>query len=711
MIIKSIEMLDFGKFHNKKIQLQKGINLIYGENESGKSTAFAFIDAVFYGFSRDSLKRRMYSDEREKYRPWNSVNYSGIIEVEDGNSNYYIYRDFEKDSLEFINTDEGKDLSDSEILTRYSKIKQPGAYFFNVNRDIFQSTSFIGQLQSRIREENYSSLQDLIQNSVLASDENINVNHAVNKLNLRIKEYGNENRKTSVIGALKNETEEISREILMLEEKNFYYEKDVNNILSLKKKLKNMEEKFSKSIKISEQKIYNRAKHKLKKINNTEYFYDYNRLLKLKEEISSFSDSIQELNFSLIELKEIESDTEIERDMEKFQLMKKDKSSGKNRSKNQKAVFLLAAVNILILAAVIITKKNYLLILSLITLIMYFLVIILSKKKDSGKYSYFLNKYDLRSYSELEEFFAKEKEELSLEKYKNQLIKEKRSEIKDKISDLIDRKNRNLREIQEMALKYNVNSTENLKDFLEIKIKSGNEDKIRNLEEINRVLLQGRDLESYNHNIIIDGSEEDFSEKEIENIKLEIASSEEREKIYFQNLEKLSELNEILIIKKREYEKAVRTRDNNIKALEIIESILQNNRKTLMPEIREKMKEITETVTDGKYSDLTISDNFSIMVYDRENRKYVNVENLSNGTADEIYLAFRLSMIDLFHENIPVILDDHFLQYDDVRMEKVLKILNNRKNKNQIIIFTATKRERELFDKNSINYNYIDLRE
>ncbi len=50
MILKELRLISFGKFQNKTICLEEGLNIIYGENESGKTTIHNFIDGMFYGF-------------------------------------------------------------------------------------------------------------------------------------------------------------------------------------------------------------------------------------------------------------------------------------------------------------------------------------------------------------------------------------------------------------------------------------------------------------------------------------------------------------------------------------------------------------------------------------------------------------------------------------------------------------------------------------
>ena len=43
MIIKSLKVYSFGSLVNREFNFEKGLNLIYGENESGKSTILKFI--------------------------------------------------------------------------------------------------------------------------------------------------------------------------------------------------------------------------------------------------------------------------------------------------------------------------------------------------------------------------------------------------------------------------------------------------------------------------------------------------------------------------------------------------------------------------------------------------------------------------------------------------------------------------------------------
>lgn len=68
MNIKELQINNFGKLRNRNIELNNGINIIYGENESGKSTLLKFITGMFYGSSKNKNGKRL--SDYDKYTPW-----------------------------------------------------------------------------------------------------------------------------------------------------------------------------------------------------------------------------------------------------------------------------------------------------------------------------------------------------------------------------------------------------------------------------------------------------------------------------------------------------------------------------------------------------------------------------------------------------------------------------------------------------------------
>ena len=110
MIIRSLDIVHFGKLKNVRIQLKDGVNIITGENESGKTTIASFVRGMFYGLPRDSA---LYS----RYLPYDfEGNFGGRMVVADKEARYEIERSFPEESLTVRNADTGEAFSDPEAV-------------------------------------------------------------------------------------------------------------------------------------------------------------------------------------------------------------------------------------------------------------------------------------------------------------------------------------------------------------------------------------------------------------------------------------------------------------------------------------------------------------------------------------------------------------------------------------------------------------------
>ena len=56
MIIKDIRLTNFGKFNHKMVTLEPGLNIVYGENEAGKTTLHTFIRGMLFGIEKQRGK-------------------------------------------------------------------------------------------------------------------------------------------------------------------------------------------------------------------------------------------------------------------------------------------------------------------------------------------------------------------------------------------------------------------------------------------------------------------------------------------------------------------------------------------------------------------------------------------------------------------------------------------------------------------------------
>ena len=93
MVIKKIEIKDFGKFSDYVIQLAPDIQIIYGCNESGKSTLMEFLKFMFYSRRKGVLTSAEDKILRKKYMPWNGQKMKGAIEIEYKGFDYKIQKE------------------------------------------------------------------------------------------------------------------------------------------------------------------------------------------------------------------------------------------------------------------------------------------------------------------------------------------------------------------------------------------------------------------------------------------------------------------------------------------------------------------------------------------------------------------------------------------------------------------------------------------
>lgn len=123
-------------------------------------------------------------------------------------------------------------------------------------------------------------------------------------------------------------------------------------------------------------------------------------------------------------------------------------------------------------------------------------------------------------------------------------------------------------------------------------------------------------------------------------------------------------------------------------------------------QLNKAVSNIIDTVTNHKYNDLKIDEklNIKLGVSDR----YIILDRLSAGTIDQVYFALRMAVCDLLlgDEPMPLILDDSFALYDDNRVKAALAEIAKR---NQVLLFSCQKRERQFLEELGIPYNYIEL--
>jgi len=167
MKINSVYISAFGGVKNLKLDLKNGFNVIYGENENGKSTLMAFIKMMFYGSERGSSQ--IAKNIRKKYTPWDGSQMAGSIDFEHEGKNYRLEREFRSS-----NSTDRVTLCDLDLGTRQTVGADIGLKFFGISCAAFERSVFIGQLgfpESDAAAE--GEINSKLSNIVLTGDESV----------------------------------------------------------------------------------------------------------------------------------------------------------------------------------------------------------------------------------------------------------------------------------------------------------------------------------------------------------------------------------------------------------------------------------------------------------------------------------------------------------------------------------------------------------
>ena len=242
MKINKIKINSYGKLKNKEINLENNLNIIYGKNESGKSTLLKFILNIFYGASKN--KKGKDISDFEKYKPWDSEEYSGKLTYELDNKNKYeIYREFNKKNPNIYN-ENGED-----ILKEFNIDKNKGSEFFveqtQINEEMLLATSIAMQQEIKIEKNTQNILIQKISNLLETGEDNISYKKAIEKLNkMQLEKIGTERSREKPINIIQKNIEINNNKINELKK----YENIQYEIEEEKNKIKNKLEKNENKI-------------------------------------------------------------------------------------------------------------------------------------------------------------------------------------------------------------------------------------------------------------------------------------------------------------------------------------------------------------------------------------------------------------------------------------------------------------------------------
>ena len=649
MKINKIKINSYGKIKNKEINLENHLNIIYGKNESGKSTILNFIINILYGISKSKNGKEI--SDYEKYKPWNSDEFSGKLTYELDNKNKYeIFREFNKKNPKIFNENM------QEISNEFNIDKKNGNEFFyeqtNIDLNMYLSTYVSLQQEVKVGKNIQNLMIQKISNLLGTGEDNISYKKAVDNLNkMQLEKIGTERSKEKPINIIQKKIEENTKKINELKEyKNMQFEiyEKINEIENKINKEQTKNNLLKEIKNIFEKNEINNEKIKIKeKINEDN-----------KNKINNINEKLNNKNFN-----------DIKNNNVKLQI----KKTKKNKIIKKYNIILIILLLINIILNIFIPKylniniiKYLFLALIPIFLIYYFIKINIINKKIKNIQNNINNNNEFN-----------EKEIMELNNNYN-LINENYKKINNEIEQ---EKNSNI---------FILNSEKNnIINKYSYKLSQEEINKLFKYENIekNSVLIEN-EIDNLKYELNKLELNRDNIEKELE----KLLNLEEEQQILKQQLTELQEENNAIELTKKLLEKAYEKMKNDIS-----------------PIFTKKLSENISNITNNKYKKIFLNDEQGLIV-ELENGNYIPADRLSAGTIDQLYLSLRFAMLDeISKEKVPIILDEAFAYFDDERLKNILLFLNKEYSDRQIIIFTCTKREKELLEENFIKFNYIEL--
>lgn len=295
MKIKLLDIKGFGKFNQLRIEPNEGFNIIFENNESGKTTLQAFIRAMLYGQKGGRKSKDGSLPPQRHFKPWNSEQYAGILEYTlDNGKSYRVGRNFEKGTVHIY--DDGA----NDLTSSFPQSKDTGPQFaeehLGIDEAAFERSAFISQLQSVIDEDGKKNLIEKLSNLNTTGSEELSLSAAIDAIESTLLErVGTKTSSTRPLNKINNKLLELEEEKSELEELNERYLETFSSLKEQKSLLNSLNEELSKLMEQKEaRKTYDLLM--LKK-----------ELHELLEENSRKDESIKECNRSIIRLKSFEN--------------------------------------------------------------------------------------------------------------------------------------------------------------------------------------------------------------------------------------------------------------------------------------------------------------------------------------------------------------------------------------------------------------------
>lgn len=675
MILEKLYIDGFGKFSDYSLNFSPSIQILYGENEAGKSTIHAFIQAMLYGIPKGASKKEVFF----QYRPFSkALGFGGSLTFSHQGKSYCVQRDFLQGGEAHIT-----------ILPQGEKLFEGESFLQSVlspfSLESFKNTVSIRQLKSSTEREMVYELQAMLSNFQESGNVELNPQAALDYLEqeearLREKMIPDASKRYSgLLGEVKNTRRNLS--LLEAEEAQSSEEKSLKGSAPKEAMIEatNREETDGEEIDGKRKAGEESFEKNSSPVKNCILQEESLELQRKRAEIEETREEWNKLS-SLLEKEGLNNKEELLLEQEKMLQYLSHEQEEKELGKS--SIFLYPLFCFFALCFAVLTTLSFLYAYTSVAL---------------PRFPFFSMGFSAYLYP----FFCAFLLFLLLALSQRRIFTQQQRWVKQE-----------KREFEEILAKRNIST------FLQFQNSSKEE-----LREEGSSYTQAKVLQYYNTLLEKWGEKEELekslalleeSYQKEKNLWLETSYKEKQKEQWEELLRQYGILqNKADLIRPslEDNEKLQEKREAILEAKERIRQIAGEIRKSFAFHLNEDCGKALSEITGGRYDSLWIDEQLHIYVNAKEG--FFPLEQASTGTIDQLYLALRLSMALLLQrENrdlLPLLFDDSFAMYDEKRLAASIGYLK-KAYPAQILLFTCHHREEKILKELGTPFEQAELK-
>jgi len=686
MKVEKLNLKRFGKFDKFEIGLSKGINLIKGDNEAGKSTLVEALTCALYDDPKSKKK------ELKDKTSWGfQKDFEMKLDFEAEGDSYSLEKDFDSGFLKLSKTPGGESWEDKksieEIINQRTGIP---------TKEVFLATACVQQDEISRLDSSVEAIKDKLESLVTGGEEKVKASKIIEHIKEKIgelKKVGTKNLGT--IQKYEKDREELTYELEKVRNQNKKMRESQSELTESSSGL----EKISKDSEVKKE-LLEKAEAasglEEKQRELEERFHDLNTRIKQTQNSERVVRKLREEASKYIAVSKEDKD-KIDELEAKLAFLEEKKNEWLREEEELKTVLEACSHNqtfkILALSALGLTL--------LLGLLAYFVKPVLWV--GTG-FTFILLLFSILK------LFAQKSERY----FYSQQIEQKKNRLQELERDSYELTT----SAKNILSKYNLVSSQVLRE---------NYDHYRDIErEIKNELSRyegwlggrnARDLESELKDVtrelaLWDEKTKDLKpfilkKEELIQLQNEVREIEEKKKnLEIKTIALKKELEmaecgaelEASLEERLDYtHKSLMELQKGLEIYELIQGTLEEARRkvidTCVGTLEEETSKLLQEMTAGKYNQVRFDkESFRFEVFSDKLKDWVDPQKfLSRGTLDQIYLACRLALLNLISEdkNPVVIMDDPFITFDKHRRKNALKLLKSLSKKYQILLLTC----------------------